>query len=111
MLLMVNILNYLMPSTYAEDQKTIRNKKIYDAEWNFSQKIIKAKEDYNKILSEPNVSNEEKIKAGAYKNKIIADAKVAKDKAIADAWKEYNVYTKNNESTEKTKFCFLWWCW
>lgn len=111
MLLMVNIGNYLVPSSYAEDQKTIRNKKIYDAEWAFSQKIIKAKEDYNKIVSDPKVSNEEKIKANANKNKIIAEAKIVKEKAIADAWNEFNVVSKTKETSEKSKFCFLWWCW
>ena len=108
---MVNILNYSIPSIYAEDQKTIRNKKIYDAEWTFSQTIIKAKDEYNKIRSDLNVSNEEKIKAAAIKNKAIADAKPVKEKAIADAWTEYNMATKSKGSTEKTKFCFLWWCW
>ena len=111
MLLMVNILNYSIPSTYAEDQKTIRNKKIYDAEWAFAQTIIKAKEGYNKIRSDPNVSDEEKIKAAAFKNKAISDAKTVKEKAIADAWAEYNTATKPKGSTEKAKFCFLWWCW
>jgi len=106
---MVNILNYSIPSTYAEDQKTIRNKKIYDAEWTFAQTIIKAKEEYNKIRSDPNVSDEEKIKVVAFKNKAISDAKIVKEKAIADAWVEYNMATKPKES--KTKFCFLWWCW
>jgi len=111
MLLMVNILNYSIPSIYAEDQKTIRNKKIYDAEWAFSQTIIKARDECNKILSDPNVSDEEKIKAVDFKNKAISDAKTVKDKAIADAWTEYNKATKSKGSTEKTKFCFLWWCW
>ena len=111
MLLMVNILNYSIPSIYAEDQKTIRNKKIYDAEWAFAQTIIKAKDGYNKIRSDPNVSDEEKIKAAAFKNKAISDAKTVKEKAIADAWTEYNMATKLKGSTEKTKFCFLWWCW
>jgi len=109
MLLMVNILNYSIPSTYAEDQKTIRNKKIYDAEWTFAQTIIKAKEEYNKIRSDPNVSNEEKIKVVAFKNKAISDAKIVKEKPIADAWAEYNMATKPKGSN--TKFCFLWWCW
>ena len=108
---MVNILNYSIPSIYAEDQKTIRNKKIYDAEWTFSQTIIKAKDEYNKIRSDPKVSDEEKIKAAAFKNNAIADAKKVKEKAIADAWTEYNTATKPKESTEKNKFCFLWWCW
>lgn len=111
MLLMVNILNYSIPSIYAEEQKTIRNKKIYDAEWTFAQTIIKAKDEYNKIRSDPNVSDEEKIKAVAIKNKAISDAKAVKEKAIADAWTEYNMATKPKGSTEKTKFCFLWWCW
>lgn len=109
MLLMVNILNYSIPSTYAEDQKTIRNKKIYDAEWTFAQTIIKAKEEYNKIISDPNVSNEEKTKAIAFKYKAISDAKIVKEKAIANAWAEYNIATKPKGSN--TKFCFLWWCW
>jgi hypothetical protein len=111
MLLMVNILNYLIPSTYAEDQKTIRNKKIYDAEWTFAQTIVKAKEDYSKKLSDPNQSNEEKIKAAAFKNKVISDAKIVKEKTIADAWNEYNVGITTKGTTEKAKFCFLWWCW
>lgn len=111
MLLMVNILNYSIPSTYAEDQKAIRNKKIYDAEWTFSQTIIKAKDQYNKIRSDPNASDEEKIKAVAVKNKAISDAKIVKEKTIADAWAEYNRATKPKDSTEKNKFCFLWWCW
>jgi len=111
MLLMVNILNYSIPSTYAEDQKAIRNKKIYDAEWTFSQTIIKAKEQFNKIRSDPNVSDEEKVKAVTVKNKAISDAKIVKEKVIADAWAEYNRATKSKDSTEKNKFCFLWWCW
>ena len=106
---MVNILNYSIPSTYAEDQKTIRNKKIYDAEWAFAQTIIKAKDEYNKIRSDPNVSDEEITKATAFKNKAISDAKIVKEKAIADAWAEYNMATKPKGSN--TKFCFLWWCW
>ena len=88
---------------------TIRNKKIYDAEWTFAQTIIKAKDEYNKIRSDPNVSNEEKIKVVAFKNKAISDAKIVKEKAIADAWAEYNMATKPKGSN--TKFCFLWWCW
>ena len=108
---MVNILNYSLPNSYAEDQKAIRNKKIYDAEWTFSQTIIKARDDFNKIRSDPNVSNEEKIKAVVVKNKVISDAKIVKEKAIADAWAEYNKANKPKGSTEKTKFCFLWWCW
>ena len=108
---MVNILNYSIPRSYAEDQKAIRNKKIYDAEWTFAQTIIKARDDYNKIRSDPNVSDEEKIKAAAFKNKAISDAKIVKEKVIADAWAEYNEAIKPKGTTEKTKFCFLWWCW
>ena len=111
MLLMVNILNYLIPSIYAEDQISIRNKKIYDAEWTFAQTVIKAREDYYKKLSDQNLSDEEKIKAAAFKNKVISDAKIVKEKTIADAWKEYNSGIKVKGTTEKTKFCFLWWCW
>lgn len=111
MVLMVNILNYLMPNTFAEDQISIRNKKIYDAEWTFAQTTVKAKEDYSKKLSDPNISNEEKIKAKDFKNKVISDAKMVKEKTIADAWKEYNVGINTKGTTEKAKFCFLWWCW
>jgi hypothetical protein len=115
LLLIIGISNNSIPTTYAEDPKAIRNKAIYDAEWAFAQTTVKARDEHNKIISDPNVSNEEKTKATAIKNKAIANAKIVKDKAIADAWAAYNNAIAAKELKEKNKqsqkFCFLWWCW
>lgn len=113
--MIISIFNSSIPNTYAEDLKTIRNKAIYDAEWAFAQTTIKARDEHNKVISDPNASNEEKTKATAIKNKAIANAKIVKEKAIADAWTSYNNAIAAKELKEKNKqsqkFCFLWWCW
>ena len=115
LLLIIGISNSSIPSTYAEDPKAIRNKAIYDAEWTFAQTIIKARDEHNKVISDPNVSNEDKTKATAVKYKAVANAKIVKEKAIADAWAAYSNAIASKELKEKNKqsqkFCFLWWCW
>ena len=103
-----------MPKIHADDPKTIRNKAIYDAEWTFAQTVIKARDEHRKVLSDPNASNEDKMKATAVKNKTIENAKILKEKTIADAWTVYNTATTtklNENTTQSKKFCFLWWCW
>ena len=113
--MIISVFNSSIPNTYAEDLKSIRNKAIYDAEWAFAQTTIKARDEHNKVISDPNASNEDKIKATAIKNKAIANAKMVKEKAIADAWAAYNNAIAAKELKEKNKqsqkFCFLWWCW
>jgi len=115
LLLIISIFNSSIPNSYAEDLRAIRNKAIYDAEWAFAQTTIKARDEHNKVISDPNASDEEKTKATAIKNKAIANAKIVKEKAIADAWTSYNNAIAAKELKEKNKqsqkFCFLWWCW
>jgi hypothetical protein len=115
LLLIIGVFNSSIPNTYAEDLKAIRNKAIYDAEWTFAQTTVKARDEHNKVISNPNASSEEKTKATAIKNQAIANAKIVKEKAIADAWAAYNNAIAAKELKEKNKqsqkFCFLWWCW
>lgn len=101
-----------------EDALEVRKKAIYDAEWKFSEAVIKIKQDYKKIANDPNVDAKAKAQANAIKNKAIADAKVIKDKAITDARQAYDLAIKSKAlakdksgNSQKQPFCFLWWCW
>jgi hypothetical protein len=115
LILIISVSINSLPPVYADELKEVRNKAIYDAEWTFAQTVVKARDEHNKVVSDPTASNEEKTKATAIKNKAIADAKIVKEKKIADAWAAYNNAIAAKEQKEKNKqsqkFCFLWWCW
>lgn len=100
-----------------DDQLEIRKKAVYDAEWTFSQVVLKAKQEYMKVITDPNVDAKTKVKADAIKDKAIADAKIIKDKSIEMARQDYSKTLKIQSSQSNLKgelknqpFCFLWWC-
>ena len=110
---------FINPLVYGlqEDQLDIRKKAVYDAEWTFSQAVIKAKQEYMKVISDPNTDINTKVKADAIKDKAIADAKIIKDKSIDIARQDYaktikiqSSQSKPKTETQKQPFCFLWWC-
>jgi hypothetical protein len=100
-----------------DDQFEIRKQAVYDAEWEFSQAVIKAKQEYMKVISNPNADAKTKANADAIKDKAIADAKIVKDKSIDKARQDYaktikiqSSQSKLSPQTQKQPFCFLWWC-
>lgn len=111
--------SHSIPLVYGiqEDALEIRKKAVYEAEWAFSQAIIKAKQEYMKVISDPNADAKAKAKADAIKDKAIVDAKIIKDKSIEMARQNYaqtikieSSQSKINTETQKQPFCFLWWC-
>ncbi len=111
--------SHSIPFVYGiqEDTLEIRKKAVYEAEWAFSQAVIKAKQEYMKVISDPNADAKTKAKADAIKDKAIADAKIIKDKSIEMARQNYaqtikieSSQSKIKTETQKQPFCFLWWC-